>query len=92
MKDELGLNEIEYKITPPTKKFIFSSQESDSNSQERKVSYQDMSTSQVAKFIQNRLRLGNNPFLEADIKSNITTKEKTVEKGKIPKINREMER
>lgn len=82
MKDGLGLDAIEYKITPPMKKFTFSAKDSKSEANDRRIPFNAMSPQKQGEFIQ-ELRQGKNSFLSSETNTTVLTRGKTVEKGKI---------
>ena len=94
LQDKYGFDIIDYKTTPPTKKFVYSAGTSQTNLSNEKIQFNDMTLQQRGAFIQNELRQGNNSFLTTDTKPITPTREKSVEKSKITpliRINRGME-
>lgn len=82
MKDELGLDAIEYKITPPTKKFTFSTRTSQADLGDEKIPFNNMTPQQVGVFIQNELRQGKNSYLNLETNTITPIRKKTIENGK----------
>lgn len=95
LQDEYGFDIIDYKITQPTKKFIYSAQTPQSEPNNGKATFNDMTQQQKGAFIQHKLRQVKNSFLTNDTQPITPTKEKSTEKGKIVpsliKINKGME-
>lgn len=83
VKDELGLDALEYKITLPTKKFTFSPKNAQSEANDERIPFGDMSPQKQGKFIQKELRQGKNSFLSSETNTTAMIKGKTLEKGKI---------
>lgn len=94
LKDEFGFDIIDYKITSPTKQFIYSKRTSLTDLSGEKILFNNMTTQQKGAFIQNELRQGKNSFLANDTKPIVPTRETSFEKSKVTpliQINKGME-
>lgn len=94
LQDEYGFDIIDYKITPPTKQFIYSTKASQTDLSSEKILFNNMTTQQKGAFIQNELRQGKNSFLANDTKPIVPTRETSFEKSKVTsliQINKGME-
>lgn len=94
LQDEYGFDIIDYKITPPTKQFIYSTKTSQTDLSGEKILFNNMTTQQKGAFIQNELRQGKNSFLANDTKPIVPTRETSFEKSKVTpliQINKGME-
>lgn len=94
LQDEYGFDIIDYKITPPTKQFIYSTKASQTDLSGEKILFNNMTTQQKGAFIQNELRQGKNSFLANDTKPIVPTRETSFEKSKVTpliQINKGME-
>ena len=94
LQDEYGFDIIDYKITPPAKKFVYSASTLQTDLSDARVAFNDMTPQQQGEFMQHELRQGKNSFLANDTKPIVPTRETSFEKSKVTpliQINKGME-